>query len=105
MESMPENNLAGPERSPLSKNAVSVIFWKMITACTVLPWILHAFVGWWAGLLSIPLLFYAYDYLFVSKGSLCMGIWFTIPLSSALCLLFLNLLHFVKWVFHVIANT
>jgi hypothetical protein len=82
--------LTGMSTSRLAEVLVSVLFFLVLLACTIVPWILHWAVGWWAGLLSIPLLFGLYDYLFVPKGSLCTGLTFGVPLGSAMALLLLD---------------
>jgi hypothetical protein len=104
MEQPRETDSPDPEPSPISQIVVLAVFWTVLAACTVVPWVLQATVGWWAALLSIPMLFSVYDYLFVPKGSLCMGLPFGIPLSSAMCLFLVNVAIFMKWVYHLIAG-
>ena len=74
------------------------------TAAICVPWILHTTVGWWAGLLSIPVLFYIYEILFVPRGSMCMGIPFMGPLCSALMLLVLDSLLLLRWIWTLVAR-
>ena len=84
------------EEIPLS---AIVMFVALLSACAVVPWILHFTVGWWAGILSWIGLVTLYDMLFVPKGSLCMGIPFLIPMGSFLLLLLHNLVDLTRWAF------
>ncbi|MCH8147743.1 MAG: hypothetical protein IH987_07075 [Planctomycetes bacterium] len=83
---------------------VEVFYWFVVVCCTVIPWVLHFFVGWWVALLSIPFLFCAYDRLFVPPGALCMGIPFMIPLSSALALVTFQMAQLAKWIVEMSAS-
>ena len=73
------------------------VFVALVAACTIVPWVMHFNVGWWAGILSWLALVAIYDKLFVAKGSLCMGIPFMFPLCSFMLLLGINLLSLVQW--------
>lgn len=79
---------------PLS---VTILFFAVVGACTVAPWVAHFVVGWWSG----PLVWFAlvalYDKLFVPKGSICMGIPFMFPLGSFVLLLLFNLINLLGW--------
>jgi hypothetical protein len=76
-----------------------VVFIAVIAACTIIPWIVHFLVGWWAGILAWLGLVAIYDKLFVPKGSLCMGMHFMFPLCSFMLLLGFNILNLVRWIF------
>lgn len=95
IESMPES----PPRW------IAALYWIVLAACAIVPWILHVTVGWWAGLVSIPVLFAVYDRLFVPRGSLCMGVFFVIPLSGAIVLCAMDLLLLMRWAFGLVAGS
>ena len=88
---------AAHSRISLGEVLCGALFLVVFSAATLVPWVLHVAVGWWAGLLAIPVLFWVYDLLFVPRGSLCMGIPFMFPLSSALALVAVNSLLFLRW--------
>ncbi len=76
----------------------SALFLVVLSAATCVPWLLHFSVGWWAGILAIPVLFSIYDALFVPRGSICMGIPFVIPMGSAVALLLCDCALLFRWV-------
>jgi hypothetical protein len=73
------------------------LFYAILSASTILPWVSQFTLGWWSG----PLVWFAlvalYDRLFVPKGSMCMGIPFMIPLTSLMALVVFNVVVFIKW--------
>jgi len=83
-----------PESPPL---LATILFVILIAAATIIPWLLHSTLGWWAGIPAWLALVSIYDKLFVSKGSLCMGIPFVFPLSSFVLLIGLNLVKLTRW--------
>src|SRR5262245_40323045 len=90
------SNMESQEPEP--SRLVEAIFWIGVTTCAVTPWVLQIAIGWWAGLLSIPLLFILYDFLFAPRGGVCMGVPFMIPLGRSFALVAVNTAVFLKWV-------
>ena len=76
---------------------VAVLHGLLILLMTLLPWILGGVFTWWIGLTIIPVLFGIYDWLFVPKGSICMGIAFIWPLASAMFYAAWCILLFAAW--------
>ena len=85
-------------KSTASEIGANALFLTIVAGIAFVPWLLHFTVSWWAGLISVPAMFFMYDVLFAPKGSLCMGIPFVLPLSSALVLLVFDCLLLVWWV-------
>jgi hypothetical protein len=88
------------EVQPTRRQIITLVslYWLAIVACTVLPWVFHFAIGWWAGLLLWILLVAIYDWLFVPRGSICMGVLFGLPLASFLALLLLDGVLLLSWV-------
>jgi hypothetical protein len=77
--------------------AQALLYWFVLAACVVLPWVMHFAVGWWAAFPTFFTLVMVYDRLFVPKGSLCMGIPFGLAMGSFLALLLLDVLSLLNW--------
>ena len=92
---------SNPFKAKAGEALCVVLFLIIWGGATLVPWLLHFTVGWWAGLLAIPVLFWIYDLLFVPRGSICMGIPFVVPLSSALALVVLDSLLLLRWLIQV----
>ena len=73
-------------RISLGELLCGALFLVVFSAATLVPWVLHFAVGWWAGLLAIPVFFWLYQLLLAPRGSICTGIPFVVPLGSALAL-------------------
>ncbi len=84
-----------PDRSTLG----AALHLLVLLALIAVPWWLHFSLAWWAGLLSWVLLAWIYDFLFVSKGSLCTGLPFMLALCNFLALLILDIILLTKWIF------
>lgn len=89
---------------PESPSLLSIIvFVVLIASTTIVPWLLHFSLGWWAGIPAWLGLAAIYDKLFVPKDSLCMGIPFAFPLSSFILLVGLNLVELIRWLISLTA--
>jgi hypothetical protein len=96
------NELYNPMQQPSETEKripifVHVLYYGVLGACTILPWVVHFTLSWWSALLVWYGLVALYDKLFVPKGSICMGIQFMIPLSSLVLLLAYDAMDFAKW--------
>jgi len=49
-------------------------------------------------LIGVPCGFLVYDFLFVPRGSICMGVSFMFPLASGLALLAYEILLLARWI-------
>ena len=82
-----------PNKEPITLN---IAYYAMLLTSAIVPWILLASFGWFAAIISWFILVGIFDYLFVPKGSICMGIPFFIPLSSFICLVLTGVIKLVK---------
>ena len=75
----------------------------VLLACLFVPWVVQFTVGWWAAYPAFFALVALYDWLFVPKGSLCMGVPFGLVLGSFLVLVVFDVMVLVRWLLSWIA--
>jgi hypothetical protein len=81
------------------------VYWTLIAGATVGPWVLGLTVHWWAGLILLGLLHWAYDRLFVPPGAICMGIPFMLPFTSGILYIGWGLIMLLLWLLQVAGFT
>lgn len=99
LESSTMKGVSSTESPPLSPALVIAFRLPVLLVLLAIPWWLHFTLGWWAGLLSWLCSVWVYDFLFVPRNSLGMGIPFMLVLCNFLALLILDIALLSKWVF------
>ena len=76
---------------------ISTVHWLLIAFGVGGPWLIHFMFAWWAAILAIIAFLVVYKFLFVPRGSICMGIPFMLPFATSSLLLCVQTVDLVKW--------